>query len=274
MMSIDEYNALEAINYSTLKHMRKSPLAYRYACDHRSEPTRAMDLGSVTHLLTLEPERFSEAVAVWENGDRRGNAWKAFEAEHADKIILKPSELETPQAMAASVRSDPYAMRYLTAPGRAAEVPLVWTDPGTGLKCKGRADLICHVDDQPQVVGLKTTRDIAETAFMWQSYRLGYHLQWAFYHDGYRTIHGTAPRMVEIVVESTPPYECVVYVIPDDVLAVGRDEYRALLSRVRECLDAGSWPGQGAEGERLFALPDRAYDMADEIDLDGLDEVA
>jgi len=273
MMSIDEYNQLRAVNYSTLKHMRKSPLAYRYACDHHSEPTLAMLKGTATHVLTLEPENFDKHIAEWE-GDRRGKAWEAFRDANSTRAILRTSELAESRAMASAVRSDPYAMRYLTAPGRAAEVPMVWTDPGTGLKCKGRADLICTIDDQPQVVGLKTTRDIAETAFMWQAFRLGYHLQWAFYHDGYQAIHGHAPRMVEIVVESSPPHECVVYVIPDDVLAVGRDEYRALLSRVRECLDAGSWPGLGAEGERLFALPDRAYDMADEIDLDGLDEVA
>lgn len=64
--------------------------------------------------------------------------------------------------------------------------------------------------------------------------------------------------MVEIVVESKPPHAVGVYVIPDEVLQLGAEEYLALLETLAECERAGKWPGPNV-AEQVLILPSWVY---------------
>jgi exodeoxyribonuclease VIII len=116
-------------------------------------------------------------------------------------------------------------------------------------------DWIGADDGWPCLVGLKTAADAAPHAFGKQCARLDYHLQTAFYADGYEAATGKAPRVVEIVVESTQPHDVVTYIIGADVLEIGRDQYRQLLELRAACVSSGEWPGQGNGREVYLQLP-------------------
>jgi hypothetical protein len=49
--------------------------------------------------------------------------------------------------------------------------------------------------------------------------------------------------MVEIVVESAPPHAVVTYIIPEDAILQGRDEYEKLLEVLQRCERTGEWRG-------------------------------
>lgn len=98
-----DYAKIDGVNWSTLKHMGKSPLAYRHACDNERPDTKAFLIGRYLHALVFEPEHVEERYAVhdgtfpldyvvYEGGDRRGKAWEAFKAEHPGRLIFKPAE--------------------------------------------------------------------------------------------------------------------------------------------------------------------------------------
>jgi hypothetical protein len=70
------------------------------------------------------------------------------------------------------------------------------------------------------------------------------------------------PQVVEVVVESAAPYDVVVYEVGLDTIEQGRKEYRALLARLRECVDSDTWPGSAPEIVD-FALPVWALAMDD-----------
>jgi len=60
----EEYLQVQAMNGSTLVHGRKSMLQLKHAIDSDTEPTAPMQLGSVTHVLLLEPDAFEKRYCV------------------------------------------------------------------------------------------------------------------------------------------------------------------------------------------------------------------
>lgn len=262
-----EYAAMEGASITRLKVLQHSPQKFRYNLAH-PKTSRPLTLGTAAHCATLEPERFEIDFAVWTKrtaadamAQRKGPEWEAFCAANAGKTILTPDEMRLAMAMQTAVRGDATAMRYLAAGD--PEVTMRWM---TGTRvCKGRADWITRVDGDTDVLfGLKTARDCRPFPFGSQAAKLGYHLQWAFYFDGYVACTGREPKVVETVVESDAPHSVVTYVIPSDIIEQGREEYRDLLTRLAQCEAANDWPGPATE-EQVLTLPSWVYDAADDL---------
>lgn len=270
----DEYAALPGVSISRLKEIDRSPQHYLYRLSNPKE-SKALTLGAAAHTAALEPERFARQFAVWTRrtesgrlGPRNGQYWDAFEAANADKTIITEEEFNLATAIHGAVRSHDGAMRYLT--DGDPEVTLQWALDRR--ECRGRVDWLTTVDGTPTLVGLKTSRDCRLFQFGHQSAKLRYHLQWAFYFDGYRALKSREPRMVEIVVESEAPHAVAVYSIPPDIIDQGRDEYQNLMQRLAECESTGHFPGPQLEEEPL-SLPSWVYgEGTDDITDLGLEE--
>lgn len=262
----DEYLSLPGLSISRLKELRRSPQHYLYRMKVPRE-SAAMRLGTAAHCAVLEPERFDEQFAVWDRrtdggklSPRRGRVWEAFEREHAGRTIITDAEAELVEAIRHAVHTHPATGRYLWTGD--PEVTMQW-ELGNRT-CKGRVDWLTTDAHRPVLVGLKTARDCRPFIFGAQAARLGYHLQWAFYHDGYAAIQGVEPRLVEIVVESDPPHAVAVYSIPRDIIDQGRDEYRNLLAQLDECTAAQRFPGP-CDVEQELSLPTWVYRTDDDI---------
>jgi len=262
----ETYKSMSGINVSSLKELRRSPLHYRHRLTHPAT-SDALTLGTAAHIATLEPARYAQAVSVWDRktdtgraAPRNGKAWDAFVADAGERTIITADDDETARAIAEAVRNNPVAARYLAV--GAPEVSMRWQRDGRMLK--GRVDWLTVQDGVDVIVGLKTTRDCRPREFGVQAHRLGYHLQWAYYRDGFAAITGRIPQMVEIVVESAAPHAVAVYTIPEPVLNLGREEYEEALTLLRHCEQSGQWPGP-VEHETELALPMWAYGVADEI---------
>lgn len=260
-----EYRAAPGLNISTLKVMAHSAKHFRYALAN-PKTSHALSLGHAAHVAVLEPERMSQ-FAVWDRrtesgklGPRSGQHWDRFVAQHIGAEIITEDEYNEALAIQREVRANADAMQFLDA--GEPEVSMTWTVRGR--PCKGRADWIKNDGDSAMLVGLKTSRDPRLYQFSNQIARsLNYHLQWAWYYDGFEFVTGRAPtKVIEIVVESSPPYDVVVYEIPDEVIQQGRDDYMVLLEKLEECERTNEWPGV-AKGVVLFSLPEWKY--SDEI---------
>ncbi len=260
-----DYDAIDAVNYSSLKLLARSPKHYRHYMANGGKETRPMFKGTAAHLAILEPERFATEYAIFDGKRRTGKAWEAFEAEAEErgKKILKASELAEAFAMRDAVRADALASSYLI--GGQHEVAMVWTDAETGLLCKGRLDFL---RGGVVAVDLKTTRDAIPHWFARDVARLQYHVQAAMYLDAVESLSGETGRFVVIAIESTPPYDVVTYDLPEPVISAGRDEYRRLLRLLVECRRENRWPGIGNGFEVALTLPKWA--MPDDGDLDAL----
>lgn len=280
----EEYHGLPGVSITRLKELKRSPKHYRYRCENPAF-TKPMSLGTAAHCAVLEPERFARQFACWsrrgESGSlcpSKGQYWDAFLATNPGKTIITEDEGLDALALARAVRADPCAMKYLES--GEPEVTMRWQFTietvvtkaiRKVLDCRGRADWLTRIDGEPYLVGLKTAKDCRLFPFSKAAAQLGYHLQWAFYLDGYREITGVTPKLREIVVESTAPYDVVVYDIPEDVILQGRAEYEGLLRLLIDCEDRREWLGAANGIEQILSLPTWAYDTQDDISEIGLE---
>jgi hypothetical protein len=252
----DQYDLIERVNFSTLKHIKKSPKHYRHALTNPSPDTDAKKLGRAVHIGCFEPEKFAFRVVRWDGGTRRGKEWDAFRRANADREILTENEYEECAAIQQAVRSDKRAAPYVS--GGRGEVTLAWTDEvkdrganNYSIPCKGRIDF----DVPSAIVDLKTTRDITQEAFGKQVWGLDYHAQAAWYVDGYYRATGIRKPFVMVAVEHTAPYDVVVYHVPERHLEMGREQYRDWLDRLAICRETATWPGYANDCELELELP-------------------
>lgn len=280
-----DYASIDAVNFSTLKFMAKSPLHYRFACDHATKITQPMRLGDAAHTSTLEPVRFTQDYAVYvpppptpkksKTGkvtvpkaptDRRGtNAWKEFEVANDGKTVLKEGEFNAAMRIRDAVRSNAEALRYLRKGD--AEVTLVWQDAETGVWLKCRLDFLSH--SVPDVIAeLKSSVDVSPWKFQSQYARMNYHVQAAMQCDGLEAVLGRTPYHKCIAVEATEPHDTAVYNVIGEPLELGREMYRDLLNKLVACRRNNDWPGVAAGAEVELRLP--AWATAGQDDLSDL----
>ena len=262
----EEYDRIARTNWSRLKHILRSPAHYRHALLQQHHGTEAMKVGRAAHLAVLEPDLYQQQVAIWDGGIRRGKDWDGFRRKHEGREILKLDQHELCLALSAAVRANPDAARYLSA-GKS-EVTVQWQAtapemgglPGYNIPCKARLDYVnptlAHVD-------LKTCRDASPTGFGLAAARMRYHVQAAFYSDGYEAATGVRLPYVLIAVETEPPHVVAVYRVLDEQIDVGREVYRDCLSRLAFCTRENTWDGY-ATGEQSLVLPQWAVPHDDE----------
>jgi hypothetical protein len=251
-----EYEKIRAVNWSSLKHLDVSPKLYKHRIAHPEPRKPAFIFGGAVHTAILEPEKFDARFAVFD-GTRRGKEWDAWQAAHPGVESLKPDELKGVRAIAAAVLSHRIAERILRG-GRREEI-VTWTDPETGLACKGRPDYL-----RPDfLIDLKSTRDPVPYKFVKSAISYGYVAQVAFYHDGTehaRLRKGGDPPYI-IAAQKAEPYDVAVFQLDDEALDVGRAIYRRLLRRLVECTESNYWPGCAPDLQPL-RVPSWAVDQA------------
>jgi exodeoxyribonuclease VIII len=238
-----EYHASPAISKSGLDLIRRAPYLYAYRRENPQEPTPAMRLGTLTHTAVLEPDRFEQDTIVRPEGvDRRTSAgkadWAAFELEAEGREIITNEEGAKLAAIRDAVRSHPAAAKAL-AGSPVIEQSIFWGADDIACRCRPDA-----VTERGVIVDLKTTRDASPEGFAKSVAQYRYHVQAAFYSDGYRAAFGEAPRgFVFIAVETELPYLVAVYVASETMTSRGRVEYQADLDAFRRCQDTDTWPG-------------------------------
>ena len=245
----DEYHSWDAVSNSRLSTIHKhSPAHLRHELDNPSEPTPAMALGSALHDAVLLPDVYRERYAVAPPCDRRTKAgkatWAAFCESSAGCTLLTDAQSEAVDGMSASVRSHPRVAELLAHPTARTELSIVWIDPGTGLTCKARLDILADCGEW--IAGdLKTTSDAKPAEFSRSVWNFGYHRQAAMYTDALAAHGIDCPHFLFVAVESSPPYAVSVHRMLDEAVQAGRDQIQPLLETYRVCMESGVWPAWG-----------------------------
>lgn len=269
-MRREEYEAVDAVNWSTLKHLGKSPEHYLHNLKNPGDDTDAKQRGRVLHLAVFEPERFQRDVVVYPER-RAGKEWQAFALKHQDKEIITSRMNDQVRAIADAARNHPMSAKYLA--GGKSEHTVQWkyrSPPVPHLEpiefaCKARLDFISELG---AIVDLKSTKDASPTGWAREVMRYEHHVQSAFYSDGFEAMTGRRLPFLFIAVEATAPHVVQVYRVPDEVLELGRERYQQLLAHLNVCRKENRWPGF-AETEMDLVLPTWAMpNPEDELDED------
>jgi hypothetical protein len=274
-----EYDAIDADNFSSIKHIEKSPAHYLHRKQSGDdEDTDARIRGRVTHWAIFEPQRWQADVASWHGVQRRGKQWDEFRRYHLDhsREIVTDSMHAEIEALASAIRSSPQVAPYL-AKGQAETTvtweycfgsPKILPSHCWSANCKGRLDFISE-HNGGAILDLKTTFDASPDAFGRTVFRNDYHVQAAFYVDGVRAATGRELPFIFIAAEASAPYVVQAYRVPEEVLELGREKYRGWLQKLHECRTRNQWHGYAAT-ETELVLPRWAMPSEEGIEDMGL----
>ena len=237
----------------SMAHMRAAMLG-------ESKPqTAAMALGAMVHAAILEPDRYLDGKAIWRGGVRRGGRWEEFKAEAlaAGETIISEEEIAEARRIADAVYAHPRAVRLLT--GSLHEQVREWTSPLSG---RGK----CRLDGIAAGYWLevKTTRATTRQAYASQHYRLGYDLQLGWYSIG--AGEGLPCKLITVCTGDVP--DVVVYHMPSELIAAGREKAVEIAARYRACEAAGVFAGAADGAEEVdFVAPAWAGGTGGEVEI-------
>lgn len=263
------YDAIEAVNWSTLVHLATSPKMLRWRLDHPRPDTREFQLGRAIHCAIFEPRRFASSYVVAPDfGNLREKASRTKRAEWLldlprDVEVMAGEEHALALRCAEAVLEHPIAADLLRG-GRGEEV-ITWTDEETGLRCKGRVDWITPI----WLLDLKSTRHTTLGAMGRDCASRLYHGQLAFYHRGAIAAR-VLPRDAElprvILVQTVEPFDVAPARLSHEHFERGVNLCREFLGTYAACQLSDLWPGL-APG--LIDLPLPAWTPGRELEPEG-----
>lgn len=216
-------------------------------------------------LAVFEPANLEALYTVSPYEDYRTKAARAWKAEQAlaGRTIVKAEEMDAAIQMAKiyspdmldhdfevvtqsqvaklrlaaeEVLSNKQAMRLLD--GGAAEECWTWTDPATGILCKGRTDYLGIMG----LVDLKSAASAHPRRFAAQASRLGYPIKMGWYQWAVEMVRGALPPVFMIAVQLEPYTDVACYSLAQQDLNEGRKVAQQLLKQLADCLESGQWP--------------------------------
>jgi exodeoxyribonuclease VIII len=230
-MSFEEYRAHPAVSQSDLKNLAKCPLYYKYKKENPCD-TPALKTGRMIHTYILEQEKFEDEYFKTPKIRRVGKDWEEIQEKADGKEVVFEDELEAAKGMREMLLKLDFFKDSLAKSSKEASI--FWQDDDTGINCKARID--GYSDWYNILYDLKTTRDCIE--FKKSFFKYQYHIQASYYMDGIAKATGKMPQgFIVFAVEKEPPYLCRSFFIDfrDEILQIGRDEYKYLLNLYSEC---------------------------------------
>ncbi|HHY8035992.1 TPA: RecE family exodeoxyribonuclease [Escherichia coli] len=247
-ISNENYHAGPGVSKSQLDDIADTPALYlwRKNAPVDTTKTKTLDLGIAFHCRVLEPEEFSNRFIVAPEFNRRTNAGKeeekAFLMECAStgKTVITAEEGRKIELMYQSVMALPLGQWLVESAGHA-ESSIYWEDPETGILCRCRPDKI--IPEFHWIMDVKTTADIQRFKTAYYDYR--YHVQDAFYSDGYEAQFGVQPTFVFLVASTTIEcgrYPVEIFMMGEEAKLAGQQEYHRNLRTLSDCLNTDEWP--------------------------------
>ncbi|ECY9567730.1 exonuclease VIII [Salmonella enterica] len=244
----EAYHAGPGVSKSQLDDIADTPAIYlwRKNAPVDTEKTKSLDTGTAFHCRVLEPEEFSKRFIIAPEFNRRTSAGKEEEKTFLEecartgRTVLTAEEGRKIELMYQSVMALPLG-QWLVESGGYAESSVYWEDPETGILCRCRPDKI--IPEFHWIMDVKTTADIQRFRTAYYDYR--YHVQDAFYSDGYRAQFGEIPTFVFLVASTTAEcgrYPVEIFMMGEDAKLAGQREYRRNLQTLAECLNNDEWP--------------------------------
>jgi hypothetical protein len=238
---------------------KRSPYHYWYKYlnpDYKSESaTPPQILGNALHTYVLEPDEFEKRYfvipdfnKVTKEGKER---WQKIKSELDKKETLSAHQYQILQAMTASLQKNKLAMQVIEK--AEIEQSLYWVDSDTGILCKCRPDIL----RSSLVADLKTAHDGSAWSFSKAIYEYGYHIQAAMLQEALKNLNQKIIKdFLFLIIEKTAPYVIAVYQLDQRALDKGHQEFKTLLARYQQCLEANDWPGYEVQ---KISLPKYAF---------------
>lgn len=273
-VSYDEYAEIPAIRSGVVKDglvqdAGRQPIVSPAHIKHSFEgllvkDSDSLDFGKAMHTILLEPHKFEHEYCAFDGRrDARTKAYQDFLAENAGKTVLKA---HGDKSYAWCLRAAQELCKYdevkpFTEAGAAEVTGQAVID---NIPVKARYDWLSQSKDA--IVDIKTSMHIGPIEF-WRSFHsFGYGIQLALYREVYRLITDNQLPCFIIAIENHPPFCCVVYEVPGELLDLQLHLVHRVTKAVGECLETGQWPTFARGEVQPLAVPDWAMEEVDVLD--------
>jgi len=229
-----------ALSYSGMKKLRLSPAHWKaWHEDPDRTATADMALGTLTHLLLLEPHREYSDLAIWTGKVKNGRVWDDFEAKNIHKLIVKPKELDQARAMVNGIMANPFVARALRVMEGTAEKEFFGTDEIFEVPVKCTWDWITD----ELVLDLKKTAGTCDEFEKYSIEKYDYDVQMMFYLRLAKLMDGKVRQGGWIVVEDDKPHATKLILPSQYHIDRGNQICDEMLGRFMVCMRDESWPG-------------------------------
>jgi hypothetical protein len=237
------------------------------------EPTRFMILGQAAHHLFLGEDGFSSKYVAqpteypdkktgikkpWHNGSDFCKLWHEKQAEQG-RTVVTLKELQAIIAMSKSLAAEALVQQGLM--NGYVETSGFIKDQETGLWIKVRPDVI--PTDSGDFADLKTASDVTTVALMSSIRSYAYHMQGALIWEACEVLNLPFESFILMFIETDKPYCARAVPLTDDDLARGRMQNRAMIRKIKQCMELNHFPGPGEGDTRAMPL---SKDERDRID--------
>lgn len=269
-----QYHRSLGLTKSGLMSLRKSPAHfYQWMVSPPDPSTQAMALGTATHTLVFEPEKWTtDIVIIPEDAPKKPTAtqlraeepsdkatlsidwWNDFNEKAMGKTIITQEQLIHAEGMANAVLGNEECLAYLKYPNAQSELSISAIErvKGLDIACKMRCDLLTN--DGKVIVDLKTTQDSEQESFSKKFFSLGYWMQAAHYIATARAAGLPVERFIFIAVESSPPYSVAMYELNEKSLEKAFQIRKRLLETLADCIATGKYPSH-SKGINHLTMP-------------------
>lgn len=225
-------------------------------------------LGTVRHIMFLEPHTFADKVVVcpfddWRKGDAKAMRDDA-RAEGKTPILAK--HMEKVLAARKVFLANPFTAEAFTR--GQFEQSMFWKHPIYGFWCRCRPDFMA--DSGAHLNDYKATANASPEKFGKHAYDMGYHRRAAWYLEGATQLLGKTPDHYWFVnQEVKAPYLTSVIELDMQALQAGQDENDKAAEIFARCLQTDDWYGYrhrdepGRDLAFRVGLPPYAYMQID-----------
>lgn len=209
-MSNEVYHKIEGVSSSGIKKALTEPQLYLKKSQLMQMHSPALEKGSALHEAVLEPEHF-----------------------HISKYDLMPADEQRLKVM---INNSKVMFNYILK-NTANEHSFIMFDEVLGVTRKVRPDAY----DEPNgiVYDLKSTQYNDPAKFARDAYRLGYHVQGAWYLDTLTAMGYNAKHFAFLVQPSENPFEPFAFEMSQDLIEDGRAIYAEMLGTVLDMKQRG-----------------------------------
>ena len=232
------YRADPALAQSDLKRFMENRRAFMLdrenAGPRDDSDSAAKRQGRLFHLATLQPEIFYTDYGPLPRGwslDERHERIRNWRISNPGREPVREHEWTQAVAMSNGIRKHHHICEMIET-GRK-ELSLFWTDPVTGLDCKGRIDL--YNEATRTVLDLKGV-DVGATLdeFLISCFKWRYFVQAAYYLDGLRALGKPVDHFIFLAYErSVYKPDCMPVMLGPFSEELGRQSYRYDLERYK-----------------------------------------
>jgi hypothetical protein len=238
-----EYHALPGLSSTGIKKMLDAPAVFEQYQREGEKPRTVFDVGSAAHakilgvgagVIAYPDEHLTPSGNV--STKKAVTEWAA-EQRTAGLIPVAPDQIAAVDAMAEAVLDHTDA-RILLTHGQP-EVSIIWDDPETGARCRGRID---YVRDNGLLVDLKTADGARPWNWAYKAEDHGYFEQRVHYGNGWEVLTGSAARFLTVVVDKKQPHLVFVAEYDEPTCDKAAENVQHAIDAYAKGIASGDWP--------------------------------